>query len=197
MEGIFNAVSPLQSCLDSREKLLWSGQPKQGVRLQTADIFMIPFSLMWGGFAIFWEAGVLGLIHLDTGKAHPAPLFMALWGIPFVLIGLYIMVGRFFFDAVMRGKTYFGVTDRRVITLKSFFNRTVTSFDYGTMAGLNLVERSDGSGDILFGTPGPFSGFSNASWPGGGRNVTPGFYLLSDARTIYNLIREAQQRARK
>jgi hypothetical protein len=188
--------------LDPGEKLLWSGQPKQGVRLQSSDLFMIPFSLMWGGFAIFGEASVLGLTGLSHHGPHPnsnqgPPLFMALWGIPFVLIGLYVIFGRFFYDAAARDKTWYGVTDRRLIILKSLFTSNVNSFDYATLTNLNLVERGDRSGDILFGTPSSMSAFSNTSWPGSGRYAVPGFYLLPEARNVYNQIRTIQQQARK
>ena len=194
-------VTPIQSLLDPGEKLLWSGQPKQGVRLQAGDIFMIPFSLMWGGFAIFWEASVLGLTGL-TARQHLAnkgvPLFMALWGIPFVVVGLYMIFGRFFYDAALRKKTWYGVTDRRLIIAKSLFNRNVSSFDYGTLTNLNLVERGDQSGDILFGMPSLLQGFANSSWPRSNRNaVIPGFYLLPDARQVFNRVQAAQQSAKR
>jgi len=195
--------SPFDSLLDPGEKLLWSGQPKQGVRLQLGDVFMIPFSLMWGGFAIFWEASVLGLTGINAHGKPPVehaggvPIFMALWGIPFVAVGLYVIFGRFFYDAAVRGKTWYGLTDQRLIVLKSLFTRNVSSFDHASSTNLNLVERGDGSGDILFGSPSPMTPFSNPSWPGSNRYAVPGFYLLPDARNVFNQIRQAQQRTKK
>jgi hypothetical protein len=190
--------SPFELFLDPGEKLLWSGQPKQGVRLQASDALMIPFSLMWGGFAIFWEIGALGATfayhngHLPKNYGIAAWLF-PLWGIPFVAIGLYMIFGRFFYDAALRNKTWYGITDRRLIVLKSLFNRNVNSFDYATLTNLNLVERGDCSGDILFGTPTPFAGFANSSWPRSSRYAVPGFYLLPNARQVFNRIQATHQ----
>jgi hypothetical protein len=64
------------------EQLLWFGRPRQGFVLRTADAYMIPFSLMWAGFAVFWET----IVNLGRG-----PLLFRLWGIPFVLAGLYMI----------------------------------------------------------------------------------------------------------
>ncbi len=41
------------------EKILWSGQPETKVLFTRADVFLAPFSVLWGGFAIFWEVSVL------------------------------------------------------------------------------------------------------------------------------------------
>lgn len=195
--------SPFDSSLDPGEKLLWSGQPKQGVLLQAGDLFMIPFSLMWGGFAIVWETMALGIGFSSRHQLHHAEAegivawVFPLWGIPFVAVGLYMIFGRFFYDAASRNKTWYGITDRRLIVLKSLFIRRVSSFDYASLTNLNLVERGDGSGDVLLGTPTPMTGFASSSWPGTNRYAPPGFYLLPDARSVYNKIREAQQRAKK
>jgi hypothetical protein len=189
--------TPLDRYLDPGEQLVWSDRPKQGLRLQAGDVFLIPFSLLWGGFAFIGEASVTGLLPI-LPKGLPSPLLYSLLGIPFCLVGLYLIVGRFFFDAYARGKTWYGVTDRRVVVLKSALGTKIDSIKFLDLEELNLAERKDNSGDVLFDLPGALGNMLGAGgWP-----VThayaqaPGFYLLPQARTTYNLIRELQQKAR-
>src|SRR5438046_585524 len=68
-----NPETAIQGQLASGERLLWSGRPVEGIVFRPSDAFMIPFSLMWGGFALFWEYSVI-----STDKA---PLFFMLWGL--------------------------------------------------------------------------------------------------------------------
>jgi hypothetical protein len=82
--------------LDRDEHLLWIGQPRRGVFLRAPDLFLVPFSLLWGGFALFWEWQVL---HTPN-----APAYMALFGLPFVLFGIDPIAGRFFVDARLRAR---------------------------------------------------------------------------------------------
>jgi hypothetical protein len=175
--------------LDSGESLIWSGAPRQGMLLRPNDAYMIPFSLLWGGFAIFWEAGVLR-------ASGPNSLFMSLWGIPFVLIGLYMIVGRFFVDARIRARTFYGLTDRRAIIISGLFSRTITSLPLRTLTDISLQERSDRSGTILLGRPQPYSAWSSGMrWPGMSQYSTPAFELIPNAKAVHDQLLEAQRDA--
>jgi hypothetical protein len=86
--------------LNPGEKLIWSGQPKQGFLLRPADALIIPFSLLWGGLMIFLFFGSL---------SGPASDLSQLCFFPFFVITLYYIFGRFAFDAVQRSKTFYGL----------------------------------------------------------------------------------------
>src|SRR5262249_40224988 len=154
------------------------------IRLQSSDALAIPFSLIWGGFAICWEAMVIVL---------GAPFFFALWGIPFVLIRLYMIVGRFFADALQRGKTVYGVTDRRVIISSGLFGPRVQSLPLNTLQQITLSERPDRSGTITFGSVFQAVQSTNSFSLRSSRDgATPAFVMIEDARTVYDLIQRAQ-----
>ena len=170
--------------LSPTERLLWAGRPLNGLRFRPADVFLIPFSLLWGGFAIFWEWSVFN---------SKAPFFFLLWGIPFVLAGVYLIVGRFVVDAWQREKTFYGVTNEHIIIVSGLLNRKVKTLNLRTLSDLSLSERSDRSGTITFGATNPYSSwFGGMAWPGVGQIVTPGFEMLQNAKTVYDTIRRAQ-----
>lgn len=177
----------IQSELSSGEKLLWSGQPLTGIRLRKQDGFMIPFSLLWGGFAIFWESSV---IH-----SH-GPFFARLWGVPFVLLGLYLIFGRFFVDAKQREKTFYGLTSERIIIVSGIFSRNVRSLNLKTLSEINISEKSDGTGSIFFGPTYPFTTrWSGGGWPGTNNYAPPAFDLIEHVKETYELIRRTQNAA--
>ena len=175
-------TTSLEFSLDRGERQLWAGVPRQGIAFRGSDVFMIPFSLLWCGFAIFWEMQVS-----TTG----APGFFLLWGIPFVLAGLYITVGRFFLDARRRARTAYAVTSDRVIINSGLFAPTTKSLNVRTISDVTLQERPNGTGTITFGAVSPFAGmYAGMSWRG--IPQTPSFEMIPDARRVYNIIREAQ-----
>ncbi len=55
-----DSLMAVQPELTSGESVLWAGQPNPRVIFHRDDLYLIPFSVLWGGFAIFWAAGVSG-----------------------------------------------------------------------------------------------------------------------------------------
>jgi hypothetical protein len=96
-----DSLLAIQPELTSGESLLWAGQPNSGVIFHKEDLFLIPFSLLWGGFAIFWEGAVAGYWGSSGTRSGHAWVFGMIWGIPFVLIGQYMIWGRFLYSACM------------------------------------------------------------------------------------------------
>jgi hypothetical protein len=179
------SFSVIKQELGPQELLLWSGRPRKGLALRSSDALMIPFSLLWGGFAIIWEAFVLN---------SDGPLWMRLWGIPFVLVGLYLVVGRFFFDAWQRDKTIYGVTGERVFIISSFFGRKVKSLNLSTLSDITLEQKSDGSGTITFGVANKISRWNAGMWGvRRERQAPPSFEMIQDAKKVYEIIKEAQR----
>ena len=87
------------------ETLLWSGRPDPSKHLGGVDLVLVPFSLFWGGFAILWQVGAL----------RQGPVSLALFGVPFVVIGLYLIVGRFVVKARQKRRTVYGLTRGRAL----------------------------------------------------------------------------------
>ena len=184
-----NAETMIQTELDADEKLFWADMPKQGIRLQAFDAFMIPFSLVWGGFSLFWETMAFSI---PSDKAGPASIIFPLFGIPFVLIGLYIMVGRFFYDAKKRSKTFYGLTNKRVIIVSSLFGKTLKSLNLNNIEEISIVEQANGLGTITLGKDQTVrSDFLRKA----NTVSAPELEMIDNAKQVYNLIRQHQDQA--
>ena len=100
------------------EEILWSGQPRADKILSPSDFFAIPFSLLWGGFAIFWFASVIGI---GTRSHSGIPFAFPLFGSVFVLVGLYMIFGRFIFKYYSKKATYYALTNKRILIITKLF----------------------------------------------------------------------------
>lgn len=178
-----------RSYLLPSERVLWTGQPKQGFALGPRDALLIPFSLLWGGFAIFWNAGVWG--GINGGEA--APFFFRLWGLPFLVVGLYLIAGRFLHDAAIRKRLHYAVTDHRILVLRG---SKIRSLDITRLPRLELSEHSDGTGTIAFdGDNSLFYGSSRNGfgyWTPALSSATQ-FFHIDNPRKVYELVRNQVQ----
>jgi hypothetical protein len=164
------------------ERVVWSGRPATGIMLSPRDIFLIPVSVLWCGFAVFWT-GAVAVTHAGIG--------MILYGLMFVTIGLVVMVGRFFLDAWLRAGTRYLLTDRRVLISRPrpFSDFTAVSLD--RLPDARLSERKDGRGSVRFGqSSGLFGGRSFSIWVPA-LDPTPQFVAIADARRVFDLVQRS------
>jgi hypothetical protein len=195
--GTYNAsYAEMQHELLSGESLLWSGQPQKKVIFHEQDWYTIPFSLLWGGFAIFWEWGVTN----QAAKSGSTFDIFQLWGIPFILIGQYMIWGRFFYTAWKKGRTYYAVTNKRVIVLNVGSTRKITDTYFSNLTSASLSVRADGIGTIKFA---PETVQQANRWAFFTKNRQPldidlsllVFYDIENARSVYQVIQTQRRSA--
>jgi len=190
-----SSVVAVQPELTSGESVVWAGQPKTSVVFHKEDAFLIPFSLFWGGFAIFWEAGVSGMWG---AQANGRWSFGILWGIPFVLIGQYLIWGRFLYAAWLKRRTHYAVTNRRVIVVQNGWKRQMASAYIDSLPTLAKEGGSSGTGVLRFVQP-QRMGSNNRGW--GAWNAlsvgsVPTFVDIEDVDSVYRLVSDLRERAR-
>lgn len=191
------AAVKLQPELMSGESVYWAGMPNLGVIFHSDDWAMVPFSLLWGGFAIFWEAGVLG--YWGNGSRGGTPsLFMAIWGIPFIVIGQYFIWGRFVYDAWLKRRTYYALTNRRILVLQEGWKRKTNSM---YLEAIPTIEREGtATGTLWFGTKYPVIAGRGQKTRGMSRfeiKDVPVFADIDDVDGVQRLAQELREKARR
>jgi hypothetical protein len=147
-----SAIAKLEMELAPSERLLWAGQPKRGIRFTAEDFFLIPFGFAWLGFSIFWT--MTALRASEVPKVPALKYVFPLFGVPFILVGVYLAFGRYWFDARRRSRTWFGISDRRILTLKEGKKRGVEAVEINTAseaelsAALTRIRLASGVSDL-------------------------------------------------
>lgn len=173
--------------LRSNERLLWAGKPFQGFfAFEKYDAVLIPFTLMWAGFAVFWNATV----WLSDG-----PVFFRLWGVPFLVVGSYVTVGRFVHNKISRSAMSYALTDQRAIFVAGN-GKKVRERPLAANAGFETSVRSDGSGTIDFDPTGnpvlAAMGSMSASldlWRGPAASKAT-FYRIDEVQRVVGLVQD-------
>ncbi len=119
------------------ESILWKGRPEKGNLITRRDFVMIPFGLFWLAFCVLWES-----IALKSGQ-----LFPIIWGLPFVAVGIYLVFGRFIQSAYLRNKTFYVITNKKII-IKA--GRKITMHDARYLPPMEVEIHRNGNGMILF-----------------------------------------------
>ncbi|MGL4313967.1 MAG: hypothetical protein ACRCSO_08245 [Sphingomonas sp.] len=148
------------------------------------DALLVPFSLMWGGFVIYWNAIVWMMPTASHDQANPV-WFFKLWGLPFLIVGLYMIIGRYFHDAHIRKTVFYAVTDQRILVLRG---SKITSLDIDRLPRLELSEFRDGTGTIAFEASVAIGRNGFGTWLPSLSGAAE-FLRINDPRKIYEMIR--------
>ncbi|MEM9061070.1 MAG: aspartate carbamoyltransferase catalytic subunit [Pseudomonadota bacterium] len=168
--------------LDPGERILWEGQPAKGLRFRTSDLLLSGFGVIFLSFSLFWVfmasfavgdgGGFLGLIF---------PLF----GLPFVAVGVYLVFGRFIWDAYVRSRTRYALTDKRAIVATSAFGRSLKSWP---ITGETRLEFEPGDEATIW-----FHEEERRGNKGRRYTVKKGFEYVASGDELYRLMRSVQQ----
>lgn len=196
MNVLTEAYAALTPHLHPGEHILWAGRPKQGFALRALDLWVVPFMLCWLTGAV--TTGVLELRQEGSDSL--------VYSIPFVLFGVWFLFSRFWFDAKLRGRTFYGLTDRRAIIVTYWLRQQIRSVYLKELIELQFTYRSDGTGTLEFFTSlGGFNrlrkmGYNRSSswWPFSPRFlIPPAFEMIAEPRAVQKLILETKEKALK
>ena len=129
--------------LDDDEILCWVGRPDPTALLTRKDAYLIPFSIVWTmvvGLGVFKVLGVAG----------------GGWilGLPMLLFGLYMMIGRFVYKAWRKRHMIYAVTDRRALILTRGRNTDRVDATYlDAIPAISTATSGSGAGSVHLGIP--------------------------------------------
>src|ERR1019366_8488702 len=106
----------------------------------------VPFILLWGGFAIFWEA--------TAAPSKGGGLFFDLWGVPFVAVGLYLIAGRFIVRRRQGQHTAYAITEQRAVAVRPTWRggRETTSVWLASSPPVTQRATRNGHGTVMIGS---------------------------------------------
>jgi hypothetical protein len=172
--------------------------PNTGVIFHSDDWAAIPFSLVWTGFFVFWEGSVLGYWG-DGPRNRPISAFMVIWGIPFLVMGQYIVWGRFLVDAWLKRRTYYAVTNRRVLILQEGWKRKTRSCYLEAIP--EVVREGQNLGTLWLGQKLPVIGSRRSPKRSMSRfdvdSIVPVLADIDELDSVWRLILELREQARR
>jgi len=173
-----NATRLVNAELNDGEHVVWSAAP-DSKRVILRTLPAVVFGIPWTTFSVFW-------IYKAAGIGTRNDLFnsvFALFGLPFVLVGLAMLLSPYFAIRMARESAYV-ITNRRALVFKSgLFGRvSIDSFSPSQLENVSRTQHADGTGDVHF-----VKAVSH-----GPNNVQvmrmAGFFGVEDAKAVEDLI---------
>lgn len=147
--GADNLDSALRSVLEPGERVLWKGRPTVSVDYKAFFIWL--FAIPWTAFSMFWVVMTWRLSQTsapDEGGMLIAAKLFPLFGVPFVIVGLVMMVSPFLAMTVP-GRTLNAVTDRRILRVVGGWKASLRVIPGEWVKGIDHKAKFDGTGTLI------------------------------------------------
>jgi hypothetical protein len=172
--------------LNPDEIIEWCGRPRHDFFFKYEDAYYIPLTLVYGSVLIF-----VGIKLIFGGR----PYLLVCLGITAFLIGLFLIIGRYFYDIWERQNIFYALTNQRILIKYGRFNQNMKSLYLSAINEINIRTWKNGRGTILFG------GSTALPWHQRRYNTEiidrnlyqPGFEMIEDAKVVYDLIKKNQR----
>lgn len=168
------------------ERIIWQGQPTQGFRLSPQDAFAVPFAAFW-----LFMVSMMFLLAFTGEMKKIDPLTYVIMPV-FLLIGLYMLIGRFVVDRLARRRVRYYLTTERAVIESGLVRSNRRSISLAAAPEIRFRGRRNGRGTIQFGSANMF-GMMPPSWPGASQFLPPAFDDIEDAERIYSLALATQR----
>jgi len=113
--------------LYQNEKIIWSGRPNYKRVFQNSDLYKIPLSFLF--LAILINNTIpdtpIKLGYISFVNSNPNAEGIRSFFIPFIIIAIYLAIGRLFFRAHSLKNTKYYLTNRRLFVYSSALIKTV------------------------------------------------------------------------
>lgn len=175
----------IDSELQPGERIRWVGQPVPRF-FTTASIGSVLFAIPWTSFAIFWMWAALGYKLPDLREGLQLHHLFALFGVPFVLIGVGMLSSPILVRQSAR-KTVYLVTDKRAISFQGGRSTIIRTYLPEQLKEVYRKDRADGTGDLIL---------SIRRWKdsdGDQRSEEMGFLGIRSPREVERVLRQMVQ----
>ncbi len=167
--------------LAPNERILWQGRPGTGLSFNADALAKSAFGLFFFGFSIFWIVSAFtATAKSGDGSANVFPLF----GIPFVAVGFYLVIGQYFWSVYVRGNTWYSLSDQRAFIARQIFG-TKSLKSYPIAAGTPIEIDMGDTTSMWFAEHKSYSRNNMTT-----RKI--GFELITGGNDVYQMIRKIQ-----
>lgn len=174
------ATEAIEPYLEADEVLIWAGQPKKGIVFESSDIVKTIYVI-----------GLFAFTYFATKLLSEISIFIAIpIGIIFYSGCILLGLGRFFIDAELRKKTFYGLTNKRIIIKSGTFPKKFKTVYLNSKPKIEFLPNFDDTSTIDLGIKGPtIAGKGGLGWVPNINSYTS-LYRLTDGNFVHQKIRE-------